>query len=111
MSISSPLKNPTQSPSFLPLMNPNDETAMIMRLGAIFAKERARKSVVCSTKHMDIIKNKTIFRRMLTYILFCRVLSSCLCIFCVAVSTGVFKLGDDKHIFKMLEINYRSDGA
>ena len=61
MSISNPEKKPINIPSFFPLINPNAETTMISRLGPIPAKESVRNVVVCNTKQIEIIKNKTIF--------------------------------------------------
>ena len=62
MSISNPQKNPTHIPSFLPRINPKEETAIIKRLGEIFAKVNALNTVVCSKKHMHIIKNRVTLR-------------------------------------------------
>ena len=57
MSISRPQKKPTHSPSFLPRINPKDDTAIINRFGEILAKERVLNSVVCNKKHKVIIIN------------------------------------------------------
>ena len=42
--------------------NPKEETAIIKRLGEIFAKVNALNTVVCSKKHMHIIKNRVTLR-------------------------------------------------
>jgi hypothetical protein len=65
MSTSRPQKNPTNIPSFRPLINPKEETTMTSRFGETPAKESVWKTVDCKRKHMTIIKNRTIFLRIL----------------------------------------------
>ena len=62
MSIRSPLNNPIHSPSFLPRINPNDDTAIINRFGDIPAIAKDLNKVVCNTKHIVIMMNNTILR-------------------------------------------------
>ena len=63
MSIRSPEKKPRIMPSFFPLIIPKEATTIINKFGVIFTKSMDGNTVVCNTKHMEIIKNKTIKQR------------------------------------------------
>jgi hypothetical protein len=65
MSIRSPEIKPTYIPSFLPRIKPKEDTTIIIRFGEIFANERVWNVVVCKTKHIEIIQNKTNFLAIL----------------------------------------------
>ena len=58
ISVNNPHNTPTNKPSFLPRINPNDEVIINKRLGAIEAIEMALKTVVCNIK--QIITNNVI---------------------------------------------------
>ena len=59
MSIRSPEIKPITIPSFFPRISPNEATTMINKFGATVKKGIALNVVVCKTKHIEIIINRT----------------------------------------------------